>query len=160
MPRVDKLLPRAPNDKHKYLTRRILNIRLKRICKFPRGQFDKYVDKFYEQLLHKFFNKFIFRYDQVCSIPPIFWNANFITLNGRISSSKKIKIFIHSVFCLTTGPTPLPKRFLHIVQSRASSFKWEYPLLSLMSSSSFLRLLPRLLVTSISPFYLYFDNLF
>jgi hypothetical protein len=30
---------------------------------------------------------------------------------------------IHSVICLTTGPTPLPKRFLHIVRSRASSFK-------------------------------------
>jgi hypothetical protein len=56
--------------------------------------------------------------------------------------------FIHSVFCLTTGPTPLPKRFLHIVRSRASSFKWEYPFLSLRSSNSFLRLLPRLLVTS------------
>jgi hypothetical protein len=37
--------------------------------------------------------------------------------------------FIHSVFCMMTGPTPLPKRFLHIVRSRASSFKWEYPLL-------------------------------
>jgi len=60
--------------------------------------------------------------------------------------------FIHSVFCLTTGPKPPPKRFLHIVRSRASSFKWEYPLLSLRSSSNFLRLLPRLLVTSISPF--------
>jgi hypothetical protein len=32
--------------------------------------------------------------------------------------------FIHSVFCLTTGPKPPPKRFLHIVRSRASSFKW------------------------------------
>jgi hypothetical protein len=31
--------------------------------------------------------------------------------------------FIHSVICLTTGPTPLPKRFLHIVRFRASSFK-------------------------------------
>ena len=41
---------------------------------------------------------------------------------------------------------------LHIVPSRASSFKWEYPLLSLRSYSSFLRFLPRLLVTSISPF--------
>jgi len=61
-------------------------------------------------------------------------------------------IFIHSVFCLTTGPKPPPKRCLHIVRSRASSFKWEYPLLSLRSSSSVLRLLPRLLVTSISPF--------
>ena len=60
--------------------------------------------------------------------------------------------FIHSVFCLTTGPQPPLKRFLHIVRSRASSFKWEYPLLSLRSSSSFLRLLSRLLVTSISPF--------
>ena len=58
----------------------------------------------------------------------------------------------HSVFCLTTGPNPLLKRFLHIVRSRASSFKWEYPLLSLRPSSSFLRLLPRLLVTYISPF--------
>jgi len=60
--------------------------------------------------------------------------------------------FIHSVFCLTTGPKPPPKQFLHTVRSSASSFKWEYPLLSLRSSSSFLRLLPRLLVTSFSPF--------
>jgi hypothetical protein len=42
--------------------------------------------------------------------------------------------------------------FLHILRSRASSFGWEYPLLSLLSSSSFLRLLPRLPVTSIPPF--------
>jgi hypothetical protein len=34
---------------------------------------------------------------------------------------------------LTTGPTLLPKRFLRIVRSRASSFKWEYPFLSLRS---------------------------
>ena len=60
--------------------------------------------------------------------------------------------FLHSVFCLTTGPKPPPKRFLYIVQSRNSSFKWEYPPLSLRSYSSFLRLLPRLLATSISPF--------
>ena len=32
-------------------------------------------------------------------------------------------LFIHSVFCLTTGPKPPLKRFLHIVRSRASSFK-------------------------------------
>ena len=57
-----------------------------------------------------------------------------------------------SVICQTTGPKPLPKRFLHIVRSRASSFNWQYPLLSLRSSSSFLRLLLRLLVTSICPF--------
>ena len=45
---------------------------------------------------------------------------------------------IHWVVCLTTGPKPLPKRALHIVRSRASSFKWEYPLLSLWSSNSLL----------------------
>ena len=56
------------------------------------------------------------------------------------------------VVCLTTGSKPLPKRSLHILRSTASSFKWEYPLLSLRSSSSFLRLLPCLLVTSISAF--------
>ena len=60
--------------------------------------------------------------------------------------------FIHLAVCLTTGPKPLPKRALHTVRSRNSSFKWEYPLLSLRSSSSFLRLLPRLPVTSIPPF--------
>ena len=37
--------------------------------------------------------------------------------------------FIHSVFCLTTGSKPPPKWFLHLLRSRASSFKWEYPLL-------------------------------
>jgi len=64
------------------------------------------------------------------------------------TSAHEVHSFIHSVFCLMTGPKPPPKRFLHIGQSRASSFKWEYPLLSLRSSSSFLRLL----VTFISPF--------
>jgi len=57
-----------------------------------------------------------------------------------------------SVFhSFTTGPKPLPKSALHIVWSRASSFKWEYPLLSLRSLNSFLRLLPRLPFTSIYP---------
>jgi hypothetical protein len=55
---------------------------------------------------------------------------------------------IHLVVCLTTSPKPLPKPVLHIVRPRPSSFKWEYPLLSLRSSNSFLRLLPCLLVTS------------
>ena len=61
-------------------------------------------------------------------------------------------LFIHPAVCLTTGPKPLPKPALHIVRSRASSFKWQYPVLSLRSFSSFLHLLPRLLVTSIPPF--------
>ena len=63
------------------------------------------------------------------------------------------RLYIHHlVVCLTTGPKPLPQPALHIVRSRASFFKWEHPLLSLRSSSSFLRLLPRLPVTSIPPF--------
>ena len=62
-----------------------------------------------------------------------------------------IYIYIYNlVIYLTTGPNPRPKRAVHIVRSKASSFKWEYPLLSLRSSSSFLRLLPRLPVTSIT----------
>ena len=56
------------------------------------------------------------------------------------------------IVCRTTGPKPLPKRALHIVRSRAYSFKWEHPLLSLRSSSNFLRILPRLPFTSIPPF--------
>ena len=63
-----------------------------------------------------------------------------------------------SVICQTTGPKPFPKRFLHIVWSRASSFNWQSPLLSLRSSSSFLCLLSRLPVTSIPLFYLSFNN--
>ena len=59
--------------------------------------------------------------------------------------------FIHLVVCLTRGPKTLPMRALHIVRSRASSFKWEYPLFSLRSSNSFLRLLPCLPITSIPP---------
>ena len=61
---------------------------------------------------------------------------------------RAIHLFIHLVVCLTTGP----KRALHIVRTRLSSVKWAYPLLFLRSSSSFLRLLLRLLVTFIPPF--------
>jgi hypothetical protein len=60
--------------------------------------------------------------------------------------------FIHLAFCLMTGPKPLPKRALHILRSRAFSFRCEHPLLSWRSSSSFLRFLPRLTVTSIFHF--------
>ena len=62
-------------------------------------------------------------------------------------------IGVHSFNSLSyEGPKPLPNRALDILRSRASSFKWEYPVLSLRSSSNFLRLLPRLLVTSIPHF--------
>ena len=70
---------------------------------------------------------------------------------NRREQKNKINSLIHLVVCLTTGPKPLPKRALHIVRSKASSFKWEYLLLSLRSSNSFLRLLPCLPVTSIPP---------
>jgi hypothetical protein len=65
--------------------------------------------------------------------------------------SRSERVFIHLVVCLKTGPKPLPKPALHIARSRASSFKWQYPLLSLRSSNRFLRLLPCLPVTSIPP---------
>jgi len=70
----------------------------------------------------------------------------------RLSAQRTGRLsFIRLVVRLTTGPKPLPKRALHIVRSRAYSFKWEYPLLSLRSPNSFLRLLPCLPVTSIAP---------
>ena len=51
----------------------------------------------------------------------------FPNMNLKSASTKEIekiiKAFIHSVFCLTTGPKPPPKRCLHIVRCRASSFK-------------------------------------
>jgi hypothetical protein len=50
--------------------------------------------------------------------------------------------FIRTVVCLTTGSKLLPKRSLHILQCRASSFNRQYPLPSIRSSSSFLGLLP------------------
>jgi len=59
--------------------------------------------------------------------------------------------FIYSVVCLTTCPQPLPKRVRHTVRSSASSCNFQYPLFSLTSSSSRLRLLSRLPLTSIIP---------
>jgi len=63
-------------------------------------------------------------------------------------------IFIHLAVCLTTSPKPLPNRALHKVRSRASSFKCEYPLLSLRSSSSFLRFLPYTFFLCTGQFYI------
>jgi len=47
------------------------------------------------------------------------WILNFIIIKFNLTYF----VFIHLVVCLTTGPKPLPKRALHIVRSRASSFK-------------------------------------
>jgi hypothetical protein len=70
----------------------------------------------------------------------------------RSFTRRPAPLFIHLLVCLTTGPKPLPKPALHTVRSRASSFRWEYPLLSLRSSSSYQRLLPLLPVTCIHTF--------
>jgi len=62
-----------------------------------------------------------------------------------------IHSFIHLFRSHTTGPQPLPKRVLHRVRSSASCFSVQSLLVSLKSSSSCLRLLPCLSVTSIIP---------
>ena len=59
--------------------------------------------------------------------------------------------FIHSVLSLTTDPSSLPKPVLHTVRCSTFCFNLQYPLVSLTLSSSFLRLLPRLPVTSNLP---------
>jgi hypothetical protein len=41
---------------------------------------------------------------------------------------RQLFLFIHSVVCLTTGPLPLPKRFLHTGRYSASSFNFLCPL--------------------------------
>ena len=62
-----------------------------------------------------------------------------------------IHSFTYSTVCLMTHPQPVPKWVLHTVWPSASSFKSQYPLVSLRSSSNCLRLLPCLPVTSILP---------
>jgi hypothetical protein len=57
--------------------------------------------------------------------------------------------FIHPVVYLTTDLKPIPKRILQTVRSSASSFNFQYLLLSLRSFSSCLRLLLRLPLTII-----------
>jgi hypothetical protein len=91
---------------------------------------------------------------RLCSVPDVYIHPAHVrtVLGADFQSVHGTQSFIHFVVCLTTGPKFLPKRALHIVRSRGSSFRCEYPVLYLRSSSSFLRLLPRLPVTSIPPF--------
>jgi hypothetical protein len=63
-------------------------------------------------------------------------------------SQSFVHSFIHSPVCLTTGPWRPPKSVLHTVKSSASSLKFQYPLVSVRSSSSCLRLLLLFSVTS------------
>jgi hypothetical protein len=55
------------------------------------------------------------------------------------------------VVCSATCPSSLPKRILQRVRSGTSFFNFQYPFVSVRSSSSCLRLLPRLPVTSVFP---------
>jgi len=66
--------------------------------------------------------------------------------------------FIHSVLCLTTRPFLFTKYVLQ-VRSSASSFNFQYASVSLRSSSSCLRRLPRFTITY-SSFYLSFNSVF
>ena len=63
------------------------------------------------------------------------WNK----LHFKEEKTESISSSSSSLICQRTGPKLLAKRFLHIVRSRASSFNSQYPLLSLRSSSNFLR---------------------
>ena len=88
-----------------------------------------------------------------CCVTRIPNDAHSVTIVYFVDSKSPLSCdFIHLVVCLATGPEPLPKQALHIVWSRASSFKWENSLLCLRSSSSYLCLLRHLPVTSIPPF--------
>jgi hypothetical protein len=85
------------------------------------------------------------------------WNKELLCDKGnRCKNIWDLKLLlyllINLVVCITTGPKPLLKPAVHIVRSRACSFKWEYPLLYLRSSNSFLRLLLCLPVTCIPPY--------
>ena len=57
-------------------------------------------------------------------------------LKANLHSSKSVSIHSFILYCLTTGPQPLPKRVLHTVRSSASSFSSQYYLHFLRSSSS------------------------
>ena len=65
-------------------------------------------------------------------------------------SLKWYTLVIHSSEVCLTCPQPLPKRVLYQVRSSASFFlSFQYPLVSLRTSSSCLHLIPRLPVASV-----------
>jgi hypothetical protein len=68
-----------------------------------------------------------------------------LTVGASVARVNVLRIIISSFSSLSYGRSKASsKRALHIVRSRAFSLKWEYRLLSPRSSSSFLRLIPRL----------------
>jgi hypothetical protein len=79
--------------------------------------------------------------------------VNFQWFDKLLVSTKKISVNISPIYpskCteFPNGTQCLPKRILNRVRSTASSYNFQYPLLSLNSTSSCSRLLPWLPVTS------------
>ena len=63
-------------------------------------------------------------YSTICGLQPINTHIHQLSHHRRLLNVKgQLNSYIHSAVRLTTGPKPLPKRALHIVRSRASSFK-------------------------------------
>ena len=56
-------------------------------------------------------------------VPTIFFDVTSHAAQSSCGGGYYYYYYYYSVVCLTTGPKPLPKRFLHIVRSKASSFK-------------------------------------
>ena len=71
-----------------------------------------------------------------------------------------IHSFIRSVVSLSTGPKPLPKQAVHRMQYSVSCFYFQYPLVSLRSYNSCLRLLPHIRVPSLFASMTYFRRQF
>ena len=55
--------------------------------------------------------------------PPLFRRSHLSIVQYKIIKDARYVSLIHLAVCLTTRPKPLPKPALHIVRSRASSFK-------------------------------------
>jgi hypothetical protein len=72
-----------------------------------------------------------FRYVNAADVWNWYFFSVFVVIKLRHTEfAYKSGSFIHLVVCLTTDPKPFPKQTLHIVRSRASSFRHEDPLLS------------------------------
>lgn len=79
---------------------------------------------------------------------PSFWLKSVPNI-FQIGGKNRFGSFNHSVVCLMTGPQAPLKRVLHTVQYSAAYFNFQYPLFTLTSVSSCLRLFPLPLVSYI-----------
>ena len=71
-------------------------------------------------------------------------DSRFVRFDFKMQVLWDTPSFIHCIICLTKGPMSLLKRILHRIGFGASSFNFHYFLFSLRSSTSCLRLSPRL----------------